>query len=166
MKATVAVDPGEETGLAAFLAGDLVYYREVTSCHARLAFHRLKDVSSLLMVSRPHLVIEDQFKGRLGFKGAKTLIRRAGRWTACAELLGWRVTNPVMASTWRKAFGIRGRAEVCKAKAQALVYELYGIQVSHNVAEAILLGLYVQDKRDKSMGLLDWARANMEVLVG
>jgi Holliday junction resolvasome RuvABC endonuclease subunit len=86
--------------------------------------------------------IEAQYVGRKNMRSVLVLARIAGRLEECALRCGFRVVS-VNPKTWQTATLGGGAREALKKSAVSLAKGLYGVDVSDNIADAMLIARYV-----------------------
>lgn len=63
----------------------------------------------------------------------------------------------VVPGTWRKHIGVKGRGRTDqKRSAQFIVEEIFGVKVSEDEADAILIGLYGAQKKVRNTQMVSW----------
>jgi Holliday junction resolvasome RuvABC endonuclease subunit len=154
MKAVLAIDPGETSGLAVVTVEAAPYLRMVITRAADVQLP-MTDIAQILQSEGAQYegrrangfpdiesaVIEDQFLG-INPDSLKKLTRNSGRWEEACIANGLDVRF-VMPSVWQTAELGKGKRDQLKKMAVEKCRGLWGVELESDAADAALLGRYV-----------------------
>lgn len=144
---TLAVDPGEQGGLALYVGEALVQTRATNGSSWRVMSADITEMcASYSFIPTEHrlCVIENGFGRGIG---SKTLDRRRGIAQAAAESCGFVNYHLVYPATWQTSVwgGLKGRDTKELSLSHARERNPYVPIADHNVADAVLIGAWAVD---------------------
>lgn len=148
-KRIVAIDNAtKHVGISVFDNGKLVHYELKTLCGdeqiERMLNNRVFIRDVIIKKWKPDLIVIEDIQSQKNILTFKSLSMLLG--STLTLLKEHRINYElVLSSKWRAHFMIKGERVADKAQAIDKVMQMYGIVVTDDVAEAILLGKYAVD---------------------
>lgn len=138
----LAIDPGENTGWAFFIEGQLTKYGKARGANWYTFMEDMVLPSLDIYTGTNLAVIEQGWLNRS--KGAITLSQRRGIAQAAAEASGFRAIKYIASATWQNGLYGPIHGKNTKELAFDFVKKTCNIteEISHDVAEAIAIGHY------------------------
>lgn len=151
-KRIVAIDNAtKNVGIAVYDNGKLAYYRALHlegDTFQRMAANRDFLEQVILAQWRPDLVVVEDIQEQNNLALYKTLAMLLGNTLVSITKAGVK-HQLVSATVWRAHFLIKGTREKEKIQAINKVQQMFGMLVTDDVAEAILIGKYAADTINK-----------------
>lgn len=140
-------------GLSIFDSGKLVYFKllKFDSVNHVVRLNEIRDAFEHVVIPlwEPDFIQFEDIQHQNSYAAYEVLIKLVGLIEMAAERFHVEY-DKVRANVWRSHFNINGKDRALqKAKSIKLVKEMYDIEVSDDVAEAILIAKYRADLRQK-----------------
>lgn len=171
IKRTLTLDQASHTsGWAVFDDTSLIKFGKYTTKEYNDIDYRIADFKNYLINAinfwQPDLVmIEDIQLQQFGPKSSNN-VQGVTTYKGLAKLQGVIINTLielgieyqiVHAGTWREACGVKGKSRTERKKsAQLIVQDIYGINPTQDEADAICIGLYITQKKERNASIISW----------
>jgi Holliday junction resolvasome RuvABC endonuclease subunit len=171
LKRTFAIDQATHTsGWAVFDGSNLVKFGKYTTKDYDDIDLRINDFKQYLINmiefwSPDLIILEDIQLQQFGPKSSNN-IQGVTTYKGLAKLQGVLINlfieygieyQIVHTGTWREACGIKGKSRSERKKsAQLIVQEIYGVNPTQDEADAICIGLYITQRKEKNASMISW----------
>jgi len=143
----VGVDPGKSSGLSIFREGKLDHYEILPQGFKR----RLKRISSLLHEDSSKVVVfQETWSGGKFVKPSLYvgLGKEAGILLSVWDYLGIDNVFEVFPATWQSKMVRHKEKQNKKKKSQLVVYDLLGLELKDDIADAVLIAMWGAQSRE------------------